>query len=263
MSSIQKRGDKWRVFVLVDGKRKSKTFKLKKDAVAWGQEEELEDPLDSHSFRDLINSHREVVATRKGAKSELGKLNQIEKKATFIDLPLEYITKGMVSGYRDTRLTEVAPATVIREMTVISSMFKRAVNDLGWARKNPVSSVIFPKGPPARRRGIAQPEIDALVSVLEAKPSWVPVAQMFLLSIETGMRLGEMQGLTWDRVHEKFAVLIDTKNGDRREVPLSQKAREIIGLRRNLDPIKVFPFAEQYVTTAFIRAKKEIGRAHV
>ena len=40
MSSIQKRGDKWRAFVLIDGKRESQTFRLKKEAVAWATERE-------------------------------------------------------------------------------------------------------------------------------------------------------------------------------------------------------------------------------
>ena len=256
MSSIQKRGDKWRVFVLVDGKRHSKTFRLKKEAMEWANTQEEDGVLENHTFKDLIVKYRVVAATHKGWESELGKLNKIQEKATFLDLPLEYVTKGMITAWRDARALEVKANTVNRELIILNTMFNLAVNEWGWMRTNPASSVSPPKLPPPRRRGLAQDEIDAIVAALNAKLYGKPVAQMFLLSIETGMRLGEMTGLTWDRVREKFVILDVTKNGDQREVPLSAAAREIIAARRGIDPVRVFPMDSESASSTFIKAKK-------
>jgi integrase len=83
---------------------------------------------------------------------------------------------------------------------------------------------------------------------------------MFLLSIETGMRMGELISLRWDGVAEKSVTLLDTKNGDKRHVPLSQKAREIIARRKDIDPVSVFTLNSFVVSQTFRRAT--INGAH-
>lgn len=256
MSSIQKRGDKWRAFVLVDGKRYSKTFRLKKEALEWAITQEEDGVLENHTFKDLIVKYRPVAEKHLGSKSETSKLNRIQEKVSFIDTPLEYITKAMLSGWRDARINEVGPSTVNREFCVIRAMFNMAVRDLGWLRTNPALTVTLPADPPPRRRGVSQVEIDTITEVLEKTPHGKPVAQMFKLSIETGMRMGEMLSLTWDRVKDKFVILDRTKNGDRREVPLSPVARAIIADRRGIDPEKVFDLTTPVATDRFIKAKK-------
>lgn len=257
MSSIQKRGDKWRVFVHVDGKHYSKTFRLKKEAVEWANEQEEHGRLDSHTFKELCGKYKPIIDARTNNRSELNKLKNIQKRATFIDLPIEYITKKMIVNYRDARLLEVGTTTVAKDLTIMSAMFKFAINELEWLRDSPMKGVDFPIEPPPRRRGVRQEEIDAIVGELNKNKNSVPVGQMFLLSIETGMRQGEMLALRWAEVREKALTLLQTKNGDKRDVPLSIRAREIIDQRRNIDPVKVFPMAPQYATTAFCRARNK------
>ena len=252
MSSIQKRGDKWRAFVLVDGKRYSKTFKLKKEAMEWSNTQEEDGVLAKHTFRDLIAKYRPKITS----KPDLCRLRKIEEKATFCDLPLEYLTRQMLSAWRDARIREVGAASVGREFSGIKVMLTHAVVELGWIRTNPAVRVPMPEPPPPRHRGVSQKEIDDITEKLNAKPFSAVVAQMFLLSIETGMRMGEMTGLTWDRVREKYVILDKTKNGDKREVPLSKRAREIIEGRRNLDPVKVFHIAPNLASATFYNAKK-------
>lgn len=47
------------------------------------------------------------------------------------------------------------------------------------------------------------------------------------------MRAGEVLGLTWDRVKARSVLLEKTKNGDRREVPLSTRAVALLGLMKD------------------------------
>src|SRR5699024_12290653 len=53
------------------------------------------------------------------------------------------------------------------------------------------------------------------------------VAVAFLIALETAMRLGEIINLDWANVNfsQRYCTLVDTKNGDRRDVPLSSTAR--------------------------------------
>ncbi|MEN3793925.1 site-specific integrase [Fulvimarina sp. MAC3] len=53
---------------------------------------------------------------------------------------------------------------------------------------------------------------------------------MITLAIETAMRQGEILSLTWDNVDldRRVAHLPMTKNGDTRDVPLSQRATETL-----------------------------------
>jgi integrase len=65
------------------------------------------------------------------------------------------------------------------------------------------------------------PDVDACDSHLRA---------IVTCALHTGMRKGEILGLTWDRVDfsNGFILLDKTKNGERREVPINQTLRETL-----------------------------------
>lgn len=142
-----------------------------------------------------------------------------------------------IAAWRDARLLSVAPATVAREWNLLRSVFERARKEWGMIADNPMRDVERPKSPPARRRRVSQREIDGITMALGyrgGEPRTVSdrVALAWLLAVETAMRAGEIEGLRWQDVHlaERFVRLPQTKNGDAREVPLSSRAAEIIGL---------------------------------
>jgi len=67
-----------------------------------------------------------------------------------------------------------------------------------------------------------------------------------IVALATGMRSSEIRGLTWDRVDLRTGriVLEDTKNGERRTVPLVGRALEVLkehGKVRRLDTPLLFP----------------------
>jgi len=106
----------------------------------------------------------------------------------------------------------------------------------------------------ARRRGVSQVEIDTICANLSTMRVGKQVADMFLLAIETGMRLGELLSLRWSDVSEKKVTLRATKNGDIRHVPLSEKAREIIKRRSEIDKTSVFTLTQHVASQTFRRA---------
>ncbi len=258
MSSIQKRGDKWRAFVHVDNKRSSKTFATKKEAVEWSQSQEINGVNDRYTLRDAIKKYKKIAETHKGYQSELSRLSHLEG-TELARSRLEDLTPSKIAKYRDKRLESVAATSVRREMIILASMLRVARDEWGWIASIPTESVKKPSAPPARRRGVAQEEIDRVCSELETMRVGKQVADMFRLSIESGMRLGEMVSLRWDNVSDKSVTLPATKNGDIRHVPLSLKAREIIAGRVGIDKVSVFTLSAQVASKTFQRARTSAG----
>jgi integrase len=252
VANIAKRGDKWRAEVCIDRKRKAKTFLTKREAVAWANEQEESGISPTKTLSDLIDRYKPIAETHKGSQAELSRLNHLDAKLghRFVEL----LTPSALTEYRDSRLKEVSPVSVRRELIILSAMFEIAVNEWQWMRSNPLKSVKKPIASPARRRGVTQEEIDAICANLCAMRVGKQVSQMFLLSIETGMRLGELLSLKWSDVSDKHVTLRETKNGDIRHVPLSQKARDIVNSRREIDPDSVFTLSNHVASKTFQRA---------
>ncbi|MBA3071035.1 MAG: site-specific integrase, partial [Nitrospirae bacterium] len=64
-----------------------------------------------------------------------------------------------------------------------------------------------------------------------------------ITALNTGMRKGEILGLTWDNLDLKhgFILLNVTKNGERREIPINDTLRGVLqGITRRLDIPYVF-----------------------
>lgn len=91
-----------------------------------------------------------------------------------------------------------------------------------------------PPEPPARKRILSDAEVIALLDVWSYTGRVETVqhecAVALLLALETGMRAGEILSLRPEDVDldARAARLNATKNGDRREVPLSARARELL-----------------------------------
>lgn len=259
MAYITKRGDKWRAEVCIDRKRESKTFSLKRDAVLWAADKEQVGILSRRTLRQALEQYKKVAETHDGAQPELSRINTLIEKMECIDKPLDQLTPAMFAEYRDKRLKKVRPSSVRREFIILSAMFKLAVNEWGWISSSPLATVKKPTAPPARRRGISQDEIEKILSKLADMKAGPQVALMFRLSLETGMRLGELLSLKWSDVSEKSVTLQDSKNGDSRKVPLSPVARQIIAERRALGEksVDVFTLSQQVASKTFQRARKK------
>lgn len=143
--------------------------------------------------------------------------------------PLHKLTSDDMARWRDDRLKEVSPGSVAREMNLWGALFSIAVREWRWIGQNPIKGVKRPTEPPNRRRGISLDEVAAIVANLDG-PSGIQVRAAFLLALETAMRAGEILGLTWDHVdlQNRVVTLPKTKNGDSRQVPLSNAAKLIL-----------------------------------
>jgi integrase len=111
---------------------------------------------------------------------------------------------------------------VRRERNLLNNVFEIARKEWRWLTKNPFVGVRRPKDGRARTRLATDAEIDKLLAL--ASPS---MRRVIVFALETGMRAGEIA--SQPQIQGSVAYLLDSKNGDAREVPLSSKAIEAWG----------------------------------
>jgi integrase len=138
---------------------------------------------------------------------------------------LKDVTKAKVAALIEQRSEVVSPGTIAKEISVLKHALRLAVDDWGLLHSNPAERVKLPKLPEGRTRYLSPPELKA---VLQASPEWMraPIA----LAAFTGMRRGEILGLTWKDVDlaGKRLYLRETKNGSLRVVSLNELAAGVL-----------------------------------
>ncbi|PXX79122.1 tyrosine-type recombinase/integrase [Rivihabitans pingtungensis] len=249
MAYYRKRSNGWRAEIAILGIRDSATWPTKAQAIAWATEIEARiraDHARGHHTQlpakitvyELIHDYiAKRLPQKKGAEKEGLRLTRFSRELTWVGEYASSITQQHIATWRDGRLTEVQPSSVNRELNLLSALFAHAV-EIRACTINPVRGLRRPRNPPARDRDISQAEIDAMLTALDYQPGATPtkkihyIAMAMLFAMETGMRAGEITELAWDRVllEQRYITLLDTKNGDSRQVPLSTAAINILNL---------------------------------
>jgi integrase len=250
----------------IAGPRQSDINVAQRSAEAWARMVESE--MDRGVFQSRSESEQttlgecltryqaEVTPHKKGAAQEHGKINMLLGHS-LANRYMASIRGADLAAYRDERLKAAAPATVVREMAILSHVFNVARKEWGMENlSNPIEVVRKPKLPNGRDRRLLPAEIDAII---EASGS-AQLSAIMLLALETAMRRSEIYKITWDKVflEERFLRTLDTKNGDDRDVPLSTKAISILARleSRKTGQRRVFTMQPNSISQAFTRARK-------
>jgi integrase len=163
----------------------------------------------------------------------------------FGDSNLISISPKMISRYKVLRKGDgVKPATVNRELAMLSKAFSLAAKEWEWLKDNPVSRVSKEKENNARDRWLSKDEEKRL---LDNSPEWIK--QIIIFSLNTGLRLGELTGLEWSRVDiSNKTILIDnSKNGEQRTIPLNKYALDVVTQRSRVRSLKCdYVFINRY-----------------
>jgi len=247
MATFQKVKTGWQAQIArkVNGEsvRKAKNFKSKREAQVWAREVEAEiDRGKSESRKDTVREvfdryAKEVSPKKRGERWEVIRLEKIVKDTfsakPFGDFIFAEVTTADLVAWREHRLGEVAPASVSREINLLKNVFKVAHKEWQIVEANPALDLQRPPKAERRSRRVYDHEIEAVSAALDLdKEPWVTERQItgaaFLFAIETAMRSGEILGMQNHDVKGAYVNLPRTKNGSPREVPLSDKASEIL-----------------------------------
>ena len=241
----RKRGDAYRIEIMIDGKRMSATRDTIKECHAWASRKLLESKAGQLSTADTRSQLKlsELMTIQyessrrqsKGKRTDLDYQRMITRDYAWLtSMRVVDITAQDLTRYRDMRLKEVVPSTVLRDFSYLSSVFAYAVKNLFIIDKNPCLDVHKPSKSKDRYRRISQDEIDALLIACDYQVGQTPsqgkhwVGWCFIWAIESAMRRGEIFGMTWGDVHKNHVHLPVTKTDDPRDVPLSPIMRELL-----------------------------------
>lgn len=269
MASFRKRNGKWYAEIRRQGHYRTGTFATKAQAKYWADDVEADiesgRPVGQHSLAEALRQYAEDASgTKRGARWERLRLNAFERDMSCVHKPIDQVTPQDLADWRDDRLGVVAPSSVRRDFNLLNSVFELARREWRWIRDNPLRDVAKPANPPPRDQIIAP---DHQLMIMETAGYWRGMeirttqqltAAAFDLSLETAMRAGEMRSLDGPRIHlsDRYVDLPVTKNGTRRQVPLSKGAVDILSA---LDSENPFPISASTLDATFRKLRKRAG----
>ena len=241
MPYLTKRAGRYLAQVTVGGRRVAKTFGTKIEALRWRAETKIElgrrgKIVPQKTLGEACEKYRRDVApTHKGERWECIRLIAFERESLKHHLLTNLRPEDFEYWIQRRLATGVKGATVNRELNLISSVLAHAVR-WKWLTLNPLTKIHRPPHSPPRDRRISEEENGRILQALtyeeeaRVRTQRQELAVGFLLAIETAMRQGELWDLKWENVHlsRNFVALPETKNGTRREVPLSSRAVELL-----------------------------------
>jgi integrase len=170
---------------------------------------------------------------------------------------LSEVSPSVLAKTRDKLHQGRQPATVVRYMAALSHAFSVAESEWEWLETNPLKRVRKPKEPRGRVRYLDKEE---RVRLLEScsDSSCEHLYPIVILALSTGMRQSEILSLEWKNVDliRGYIILEETKNGERRSVPLVGRARNLfqeLSKVRRLDTNLVFYSTRNPQVPVFIR----------
>lgn len=235
---------KWKSVIRLTGwPTTSKTFRTKRDAEDWSRttEDEMvrgvyikragsERTTLTHAIHRYLKeiSSQKKLGSQKRDKTSANTLNRYLGRYS-----LAALTQEVIANYRDQRLEEgLSNNTVRLELAFLSHLYTVAIQEWGMGLAfNPVANIRKPSPSEGRNRRLAPEEELRLFEALEqhSNPMLCWVAK---IALYTAMRQGEILSLTRSQVDlsRRIVRLSDTKNGDSRTVPLSDRALDVFNL---------------------------------
>lgn len=227
--------DGWRVEVQRNGQRKSKLFKTKREAQAWGIKQEASSKsigIGWRTFEEAAQRYEtDYTSKKKAATWEKNTLARLV--AQFGDTTtLSSIDKIRIAKWRDSRLKVVSGSTVRREANLLRHLFKVAKDEWDWMDQSPFTGVRMPSENPPRHQ-IWTWQLIKRVLRADRMGKTAEMQLAFHIALRTGMRLSEVIKAPAGFDQKRRVVVLDTtKTGRRAEVPIGRIAAKLIAKAR-------------------------------
>ena len=221
------------------------TFRRRTDAKKWAADTESairdgryfkQAAARRHTLSELVERYIESVLPTKGAVADNQRYQLLWWKDELGDYTLADITADRIAECRDKLLNVPTKrgqtrgaATVVRYLAALSHAFTIARKEWRWVDSNPVKDIRKPTEPRGRVRFLSDDERARLLAACRRSKN-DHLYPIVVLALSTGMRQGEILGLRWQDVDltRDRVTLHDTKNGERRVVPLVHHAMDIM-----------------------------------
>jgi integrase len=247
------------------------TFARKTDAKKWAQDTEVAirdgrhfktTEAKKHTLADMVDRYtRDVLPGKPKSSAKLAmQLKWWKEKIGMYTLA--DVTPALIAEHRDNLARDLmpskaknpdetkplkrrSPSTVVRYLAALSHAFTIAVKEWGWLDDSPMRRVTKPKEPRGRVRSLDDDERAKLLDACK-KSRAKELYPLVVLALSTGGRSAELMTLTWKQVdlNRGKITLEQTKNGERRALPLAGHALELLkdmSKVRRIDTNLLFP----------------------
>ena len=240
MATIRKKRGKWQVLI----RKKfhtpiSKTFVTKEDADKYAREIEAQidkgflisyEEAQKTKFGELLERYRkEITSKKKSNETEDYKIKYLQT-LPIADSYLISITPTKIAKLRDQLGLTRKSSTIIKYLAFISNAWNIARKEWGInLPDNPVALIKKPSVKDRRDRILAPEEYKRLISASELSKLY-SMKGMVIFAYTSGARFGEIIKLQKNDVDfmKRTAILRDTKNGEDREIPLTEEAIKVL-----------------------------------
>ena len=265
MATFRKRHNKWQAIVRHKSiGTTSKSFHNKSEAKKWAFETERSIEANtfgklhpsSVSLGDCLRRYQTLMTPQKrGCEAEGRRINRLLKDPISA-VKLDKLTSRTLAQFRDRRLNDGNRASQY-DLVIIRHCLKIAINE--WdllLEKNPADAVKMPPNSKPRKRRLSNEEYKLILQA--ANQSLNPhIKPVIIFAIETAMRQSEILNIEWSHIDwRKRTILLPlTKNGTSREVPLSEKAHNLLREQREQHLPAPFPLTGNAFRLAWNRLK--------
>ena len=272
MASIQKRNSSFRVRITRQGKSTlCATFYSRLEAVQWAKQTEaqLRLGLYEESVTPIMTNHEvlfEVAANhymkthtihKKIVRCETSRLQILIKR--WGNLPVSKVDKSSVITLRDDLLKMGRSGETINHyFNTISKLFQMLNDEWELEIPNPIKGIKRMPSSKGRSKRVNL-ELESLLLYGCNQLSLPLLCSIIQFALQTGMRRGELMGLTWADVDlaNRKAYLHQTKNGEPRQVPLTRQAMAVLeSLPKDCE--RVFPMGMSGLRFQFERLKRHL-----
>ncbi len=142
--------------------------------------------------------------------------------------PLRQITPAWLDALAARLLSGRSEQTVRHVLALIQRTMRYAARTGKWTGRDPFAGFRMPAADNARTRYLRPDEAETLLTALSHRSQ--ALARMALVTLHTGLRLGELHALRWEHVDLPGRTLLamDTKAGRNRAVPLTERAAQTL-----------------------------------
>lgn len=248
----------------------SKSFPTFQEAKDWGIQEAARrrqavyNPQKNrkHTFNELADRYLTVVLPTKPKNAPAMKRQIAWWKERLGKYQLELISPDLIAQFRQELTEGITPrkakrstATVNRYLAALFIVMAYGVRECGRLTENPCTRVLKFKESIGRDRVASTDECQRILEACRDSRN-EHLLLIVLIAMTTGMRQGEITGLTWDCVDLDRGVvtLKETKNGRPRTTSLVGDA---------LDLMKAHYFMRAKHTNLIFPAKKRFGRVSI
>lgn len=233
MASVVPYGAGYRCHAEWHGRKASKTFKSKREAVQWGVLKEREMAAQGEygwmTFSQACEKYLATVSTRKFKSAATWERRRLAAAAIYFgaDTPLGSIDSAKAGQWRDSRLQTVSGSTVIREGNLIRNLFTVAVDEWKALERNPFAKLRMPEHDPPRDVVWTWQLIRRVLSA-DRTGKTAEVIRAFHIGLHTGRRLSEIVTGTYHPGRKVFE-LASSKTSRRREFfPVPSRAVKLL-----------------------------------